>query len=195
LKRFLDLFLSLIGLFLLAPIFLVIIIIVSIESKGGPFYTQERIGKNGQPFNLFKFRSMKINADKEGLITVGAHDSRITQSGRFLRKFKLDEFPQLFNVLAGEMSIVGPRPEVAKYVEMYTPEQRKVLSVLPGLTDYASLEYFEENELLAKSENPEKTYIEEVLPEKIQLNLQYIEDQSTSTDLKIILKTIGKILS
>jgi len=138
---------------------------------------------------------MKINADKEGLITVGAHDSRITQSGRFLRKFKLDEFPQLFNVLAGEMSIVGPRPEVAKYVEMYTPEQRKVLSVLPGLTDYASLEYFEENELLAKSENPEKTYIEEVLPEKIQLNLQYIEDQSTSTDLKIILKTIGKILS
>lgn len=194
-KRFLDLFLSLIGLFLLAPIFLVIIIIVSIESKGGPFYTQERIGKNGQPFNLFKFRSMKINADKEGLITVGAHDSRITQSGRFLRKFKLDEFPQLFNVLAGEMSIVGPRPEVAKYVEMYTPEQRKVLSVLPGLTDYASLEYFEENELLAKSENPEKTYIEEVLPEKIQLNLQYIEDQSTSTDLKIILKTIGKILS
>lgn len=194
-KRTLDLIFSLIGLFLLAPMFLVLIVIISLESAGGPFYSQERIGKNGVPFKLFKFRSMKLNSDRAGLITVGAHDSRITKSGRFIRKFKLDEFPQLFNVLTGEMSIVGPRPEVAKYVALYTPEQKKVLTVLPGLTDYASLEYFDENELLAESEDPEKTYIEEVLPEKIRLNLKYIEDQSTSTDLKIILKTLGKIIA
>ena len=175
------------------PFFLIVGVWIALESRGGVFYRQERIGKNGKPFGLFKFRSMRKNADKNSRITVGNRDPRITKSGRWIRKFKIDEFPQLINVIKGEMSVVGPRPEVKEYVDLYTDEQRKVLSVTPGLTDYASIEYINENELLAASDDPQKTYIEEVMPAKLELNMQYIKDQSFVTDLKVIFKTIGKI--
>lgn len=193
-KRFLDIILSLLVIIILLPLFVVIAILISIESPGGPFYKQVRVGKEGKPFDLYKFRSMRTGSDKKGLITVGNADSRITKMGRFVRKYKLDEFPQLINVLKGEMSVVGPRPEVPKYVAMYNEDQRKVLSVRPGLTDYASIQYFEENEILAQSDDPERTYINEVMPEKLRLNRKYIEEQSLGTDFSIIMKTLGKIL-
>lgn len=193
-KRFLDIILSLLVIIILLPLFVVIAILISIESPGGPFYKQVRVGKEGKPFDLYKFRSMRTGSDKKGLITVGNADSRITKMGRFVRKYKLDEFPQLINVLKGEMSVVGPRPEVPKYVAMYNEDQRKVLSVRPGLTDYASIQYFEENEILALSDDPERTYINEVMPEKLRLNRKYIEEQSLGTDFSIIMKTLGKIL-
>ena len=148
--RFFDFILSLVGLVVLAPIFIVLAIWIKIDSKGPVFYKQVRVGQNGIDFGLFKFRSMVVDADKKGLITVGGRDPRITRSGYFIRKYKLDELPQLINVLLGDMSLVGPRPEVRKYVELYTDEQQKVLSVKPGITDYASIEYMDENEILGK---------------------------------------------
>jgi lipopolysaccharide/colanic/teichoic acid biosynthesis glycosyltransferase len=191
-KRIFDIISSLIVLSILFPVFIIIAIIIALESKGGIFYTQTRVGKNGVDFQLFKFRSMKVGAEKEGQLTIG-DDNRITPFGHFIRKTKLDEFPQLLNILTGDMSVVGPRPEVPKYVELYSEEQRKVLSVRPGLTDLASLEYFDEQEVLGRSDNPEKSYIEEIMPEKLKLNLKYIETQSIKNDIKIIFKTIGKI--
>ena len=173
-KRQFDILSSLIILTFFFPFGLTIALIISITSKGGVFYRQERIGKDGVPFRLFKFRTMKPGSDKAGLLTVGINDSRITPIGGFLRKFKLDEFPQFLNVLSGEMSIVGPRPEVKKYVDLYTPEQREVLKVNPGITDYASIEYYNENEILGNSSDPQKTYIEEVMPAKLELNKKYI---------------------
>lgn len=154
---------------------------------------QRRVGKNGKQFNLLKYRTMKKNSDKLGLLTVGDRDPRVTTLGRFLRKYKLDEMPQLFNVLKGDMSIVGPRPEVKKYVDLYTEEQRKVLQVRPGITDYASLSYIDENDILAASDNPEKTYIEEIMPAKIELNFKYIENRSLKEYFKLIFLTIGSI--
>jgi len=168
-------------------------LLVLFGSTGGIFYIQTRVGKNGKDFFLFKFRTMHTGSDKKGLLTVGARDSRITRTGFFLRKYKLDELPQLFNVLFGSMSLVGPRPEVRKYVEIYNDEQKKVLGVKPGITDYASIEYVNENEILAKSENPEETYIREIMPDKLQLNLKYIREKSFLTDLKIIFRTLTKI--
>ena len=176
------------------PVLLLIGILVMSESRGGIFYRQERIGKGEKPFMLYKFRTMYPNSDRKGLLTVGNRDSRITRVGYYLRRYKLDELPQLLNVLIGDMSLVGPRPEVKKYVDLYTPEQRKVLSIRPGVTDWASLTYINENEILAKSDHPEQTYIEEIMPQKLALNLEYVEKQSFYTDLKIIGKTIGKIL-
>jgi lipopolysaccharide/colanic/teichoic acid biosynthesis glycosyltransferase len=169
--------------------------IIILESRGGVFYFQTRVGKCNREFRLIKFRTMVTGADKKGLLTVGVSDSRITKTGRFLRKFKIDEFPQLINVIAGEMSIVGPRPEVRKYVDMYTEEQKQVLDVLPGLTDLASLEYIKENEVLGNTDNAEKMYIEQIMPHKLKLNLKYIRNQSFSNDLSIIFRTIGKIFS
>ena len=194
-KRLFDIFFSFIGLVLLIPIFVIIALLIMIDSRGGIFYKQIRVGKNGKDFYLLKFRSMKMNADKSGLLTVGGRDSRVTKVGYFIRKYKIDELPQLMNVLSGEMSLVGPRPEVRKYVDLYTVEQQKVLSVRPGITDYASIEYCNENELLGKSEDPEKTYINEIMPAKLELNLKYIAEQGISTDLRIIFKTIRKVLS
>lgn len=166
-----------------------------IVSCGFPlFYLQIRVGKNGKDFKLFKFRTMHLDADKKGLLTVGGRDPRVTSIGYYLRKYKLDELPQLFNVLFGTMSLVGPRPEVRKYVDLYTKEQQQVLSVKPGITDFASLEYINENDLLAKSNNPEKTYIEEIMPAKLALNMKYIQQQSILVDFKIILNTIFKII-
>ncbi len=162
-------------------------------SRGGVFFAQKRVGKNNADFSLLKFRTMRTGSEKMGQLTIGSKDLRITKVGYFLRKFKLDELPQLINVLKGDMSLVGPRPEVRKYVELYTPEQMKVLLVRPGITDYASLKYFDENELLAKSDNPEKTYIEKIMPEKLSINLKYIEKVSLAEDIRIIFKTIGRI--
>lgn len=194
-KRIFDIFFSFIGLLMLLPIFVIIGFVIFIDSRGGIFYKQLRVGKNNVDFYLLKFRSMKINADKSGLLTVGGKDSRITHVGYFLRKYKMDELPQLINVLFGDMSLVGPRPEVRKYVDMYSEVQKKVLSVKPGLTDYASIEYRNENELLGQVVDPEKVYINEIMPAKLQMNLKYIENQSLATDIKIIFRTLGKIVS
>ena len=192
--RFFDFILSLVGLVVLAPIFIVLAIWIKIDSKGPVFYKQVRVGRNGIDFGLFKFRSMVVDADKKGLITVGGRDPRITRSGYFIRKYKLDELPQLINVLVGDMSLVGPRPEVRKYVDLYTDEQQKVLSVKPGITDYASIEYMDENEILGKSRDPEKTYIEEIMPEKIKYNMKYINNKNLFEYFKIILLTVLKIV-
>ena len=192
--RFFDFILGLVGLVVLAPIFIVLAIWIKIDSKGSVFYKQVRVGQNGIDFGLFKFRSMVVDADKKGLITVGGRDPRITRSGYFIRKYKLDELPQLINVLVGDMSLVGPRPEVRKYVNLYTDEQQKVLSVKPGITDYASIEYMDENEILGKSSDPEKTYIEEIMPEKIKYNMKYINNKSLFEYFKIILLTVLKIV-
>lgn len=192
--RFFDFILSLVGLVVLAPILVVLAIWIKIDSKGPVFYKQVRVGQNGIDFGLFKFRSMVVDADKKGLITVGGRDPRITRSGYFIRKYKLDELPQLINVLVGDMSLVGPRPEVRKYVDLYTDEQQKVLSVKPGITDYASIEYMDENEILGKSSDPEKTYIEEIMPEKIKYNMKYIQNKNVSEYFKIIFLTLLKIV-
>ena len=192
--RFFDFILGLVGLVVLAPIFIMLAIWIKIDSKGPVFYKQVRVGQNGINFGLFKFRSMVVDADKKGLITVGGRDPRITRSGYFIRKYKLDELPQLINVLVGDMSLVGPRPEVRKYVNLYTDEQQKVLSVKPGITDYASIEYMDENEILGKSSDPEKTYIEDIMPEKIKYNMKYIQNKNLFEYFKIILLTVLKIV-
>jgi len=192
-KRIFDIVFSIVGLLLLSPIFIIVSILIVIDSKGGVFYIQKRVGKNAVEFDLMKFRTMSSGADQKGLLTVGNNDARITKIGYYFRKYKIDELPQLLNVLNGTMSFVGPRPEVKKYVELYTEDQKQVLSVKPGITDYASIKYFNENELLAKSDAPENTYITEILPEKIKLNKKYLSDKSLLTDCTIILKTIFKI--
>lgn len=195
LKRLFDIICSLVGIIFLFPVFLIIVLAIVINSGFPIFYFQTRVGKNNRDFKLFKFRTMHTNADKKGLLTVGGRDPRVTPVGYYLRKFKLDELPQLFNVLFGSMSLVGPRPEVRKYVDMYNEEQKRVLEVKPGITDYASLEYINENELLAKSENPEQTYIQEIMPAKLKLNMRYIEETGLLTDLTIITRTVQKIVS
>ena len=192
--RFFDIVFSGIGLILLSPLFLVLYILIRLESKGGGFYSQQRIGKDGVPFNLYKFRSMRKDADKKGLITVGGHDPRITKIGYFIRKYKLDELPQLFNVLKGDMSLVGPRPEVEKYTRLYTPEQRKVLSVVTGNKDRESIEYVDENEILGKAEDPDTDYIEQVMPDKIKYNMKYINNRSVGEYFKIIFTTFYRII-
>jgi lipopolysaccharide/colanic/teichoic acid biosynthesis glycosyltransferase len=168
--------------------------LIRLESKGGAFYIQERIGKNGKPFGLYKFRSMRVGSDAEGLLTVGERDNRITRIGYILRKTKIDELPQLMNVLKGDMSLVGPRPEVRKYTDMYTEEQRKVLCVRPGITDYASIEYVNENELLSTADDPERMYIEKVMPDKIKLNMKYLEHYTVGEYFKIIFLTFKSLV-
>ena len=191
-KRIFDVLSSLVVIILFSWLFIIISIWILIDSRGGIFYKQIRVGKNGKEFNLLKFRSMRTGADKSGQLTIG-NDARVTTVGRFIRKFKIDEFPQLINILKGEMSVVGPRPEVPKYVAMYTADQKKVLSVLPGLTDYASLEYLDEQKVLGASVDPEKTYVEEVMPKKLALNLKYILERGFSLDVKLIFKTIYRV--
>ncbi len=188
--RLADLLASFIAAIILSPFFLIIAIVIKFNSKGPVFYRQVRVGKGGKDFRLYKFRSMFTDADKKGLLTVGGNDSRITSVGLFLRKYKLDELPQVFNVLKGEMSVVGPRPEVRRYVDLYNGEQRKVLTVLPGITDYASIEFKNENELLAKATNPEQFYIDEIMPEKIRLNARYIDNKNIFQYIKIVFLTI-----
>ena len=193
-KRLFDIIFSLLFLIIFFPFGLLISLWILIESRGGIFYKQERIGLLGKPFYLLKFRSMRPDADKSGKLTIGMRDPRITNSGYFIRKYKLDEFPQFINVLKGEMSIVGPRPEVQEYVELYTENQRQILNVKPGITDYASLEYFHENEILGKSDNPQQTYIDIVMPEKLKLNQKYISRPTIVQDIQIMWKTFMKII-
>jgi len=194
LKRFFDIFCSLIGIILLAPWFLIICLLQIISSGFPIFYIQKRVGKGNIDFNLYKFRTMRSDSDKLGLLTIGGRDSRITKLGYYLRKYKIDELPQVFNVLLGTMSLVGPRPEVRKYVDLYTKEQLTILNVKPGITDYASLQFFNENDLLAQSISPEETYIQEIMPIKLGLNLKYIAEQSFFIDIRIMVKTVLKIV-
>ena len=192
-KRIFDTILSLVGLILLSPFMIIIAILIKIDSKGPVFFKQVRVTKNGREFKIFKYRTMRVGSDKYSQITVGK-DGRITKLGSFLRKYKLDEIPQLINVLIGDMSLVGPRPEVPKYVALYTDEQKEILKVRAGITDYASIEFSDENDLLASEEDPEKAYIEKIMPRKIELNKKYLSEISVITDIKIILLTIKKIL-
>lgn len=193
-KRIFDGLFSSIGLIFISPIFILLSILIALDSQGGIFYKQVRIGKNMRPFKLLKFRTMYANSDRKGLLTVGDKDNRITRIGYYLRKYKLDELPQLINVLIGDMSFVGPRPEVEKYVKLYNSEQQKVLSVKPGITDWASIQYVNESELLAKSCEPEKTYINEIMPAKLAINLEYVKQNNLLIDIKIILHTFKAIL-
>ena len=194
-KRLFDIISSIVVVLLGFPFFITIAVVILIDGKGGVFYKQERIGRNKKPFYLLKFRTMRPGSDNLGQLTIGSKDNRITTIGYYLRKYKLDEFPQLINVILGDMSIVGPRPEVVKYVNLYTEEQLNVLKVRPGLTDYASIIYFKENELLGNAEDPEKVYIQEIMPQKLALNTKYIKERGMLKDLKIIFKTFLKIVS
>ncbi len=182
-------------LLVLLPLMLLLALAILIDSPRGVFFGQIRVGKNGREFRMWKFRTMKPNSEKLGQLTVGARDNRITRVGFWLRKYKVDELPQLWNVFIGDMSMVGPRPEVPRYVAMYNVEQKKVLSIRPGITDYASLLYFEESQLLAQSTDPESTYIREVMPAKLKLNLDYLNQRTFSNDLSIILSTVKRMLS
>lgn len=192
-KRSLDIIISLLGLSFLLPLFFLIGLLIKIHDGGGTFFIQRRIGHHGRPFLMWKFRTMVVDAEKKGdLLSVG-DDPRITRVGYFLRKYKIDELPQLFNVLKGEMSLVGPRPEVEKYVNLYDEKQKKVLELIPGITDPASISFVNENEMLSGADNPERMYIDKIMPEKIRLNLEYANEASCWKDFLIIIKTIAKI--
>lgn len=193
-KRSFDLFSSFMALVIISPLIIIISIAIKISSRGPILFKQVRIGKNEIPFKILKFRTMIVDAEKKGLqITIGERDPRVTKIGYYLRKYKLDELPQLWNVLVGEMSVVGPRPEVPKYVNLYTHAQKKVFEVRPGITDMASIQFRDENELLRQYDDPEKAYIEKIMPQKLDLNLKYINDRSFFIDLKIIFKTLSII--
>lgn len=192
-KRIIDIFASAFMLILLFPFGLVIALLIACDSRGGVFYRQSRVGRYNRDFTLYKFRTMRTDADRLGLLTVGACDPRVTRVGYYLRKYKIDELPQLLNILSGDMSFVGPRPEVRKYVDLYNNEQKKVLSVRPGLTDYASIAYINENEILEKANDKEQTYINEIMPEKIKLNMKFIQNPSLYQYFKIIFLTIKSI--
>jgi lipopolysaccharide/colanic/teichoic acid biosynthesis glycosyltransferase len=192
--RFFDILFSFLGIIILAPFFIIIALLILFSSCGGVFYTQKRVGKNNSDFILLKFRTMRKNADKTGLLTIGEKDVRITKPGILLRKYKFDELPQLWNVLKGDMSLVGPRPEVRKYVDFYNDEQKRVLAVRPGITDYASIEYRNENSLLAQFNDPEKKYIGEIMPQKLELNLRYIKNRSVKEYFKILGLTAKRVL-
>ena len=193
-KRLFDIVASGLGLLLLSPLFLLVAIWIKLDSPGPVFYRQVRVGRYNRDFRIFKFRSMRVGADKGSLVTIGGRDPRVTRSGYFIRKFKIDELPQLINVFIGDMSLVGPRPEVRHYVDYWTKEQLRVLDVRPGITDPASIKFRNENELLEKAEDAEKYYIEVIMQEKIQLYLEYVEKHSFFYDLGLIFKTFWVIV-
>ena len=193
-KRLFDIIASGLGLVVLSPLFLILAIWIKLDSKGPVFYRQVRVGYKNKDFRIFKFRSMRVGADKGSLVTIGGHDPRVTKSGYFIRKFKFDELPQLINVFVGDMSLVGPRPEVRHYVDYWTPEQMHVLDVRPGITDPASIKFRNENELMEQAEDPEKFYIEVIMQEKIKLYLEYVEKHSFFYDLGLIFKTFLVII-
>lgn len=192
-KRLFDIIASGLGLIILSPLFAVVALWIKLDSRGPVFFRQVRVGRGNKDFRIFKFRSMRPDSDRKGLITVGGRDPRVTRSGYYIRKYKLDEFPQLINVFMGDMSLVGPRPEVRKYVDMYTPEQMRILDVRPGITSLASIRYREENEILGSSSDPEKAYVEEIMPDKIRIDLEYVEKAGLWTDIKVIFETFGKV--
>lgn len=193
-KRLIDILASGLGLLLLSPLFIILTVWIKLDSKGPVFYRQIRVGKDNKNFRIYKFRSMRTGADKGSLITIGGRDPRVTHSGYYIRKYKLDELAQLINVFIGEMSLVGPRPEVRRYVDLYTEEQKKVLTVRPGITDYASIMYMDENALLEQSSNPDKTYVEDIIPAKLGLNMKYINNPTLFEYFKLIFLTIFKIV-
>ena len=192
-KRLFDIIFSFLGLTVLSPLFLLLAVWIKLDSRGPVFYRQVRVGRHNRDFRIFKFRSMRVGSDKGSLVTIGGRDPRVTRSGYYIRKFKLDELPQLINVLIGDMSFVGPRPEVRKYVDMYTTEQLHVFDVRPGITDEASIAYRNENELLATAADPERFYIETVMPDKLRINLQYVQNHSLWGDIKLIFKTLSVV--
>ncbi|HAN13491.1 MAG TPA: glycosyl transferase [Bacteroides sp.] len=194
-KRFFDIVASGCGLLVLLPLFLVIAIWIKLDSKGPVFYRQVRVGRHNKDFRIIKFRSMRVGADKGSLVTIGGRDPRITRSGYFIRKYKLDELPQLINVFIGQMSIVGPRPEVRHYVDYWTKEQLHVLDVRPGITDPASIKFRNENELMEKADNPENYYINVIMQEKIRLYLEYVGKVGFWYDIKLIFKTFKVIVT
>ena len=194
-KRIFDIVASGLGLLVFSPIFIILAIWIKLDSKGPIFYRQVRVGRYNKDFRIFKFRSMRVGSDKGSLVTIGGRDPRITRSGYFIRKFKFDELPQLINVFVGDMSLVGPRPEVRHYVDYWTEEQMHVLDVRPGITDPASIKFRNENELLEKAEDPEKYYIDVVMQEKIKLYLEYVEKSSFWYDIKLIFKTFQVIIT
>ncbi len=194
-KRLIDSILAFLALAILLPFMLIISLFIFLESGGGIFYRQIRVGKNKKHFYLYKFRSMKKNADKEGLLTLGGKDPRVTRIGYFLRKSKMDELPQLINIIKGDMGIVGPRPEVPKYVALYDENQSRVLTVRPGLTDLASIKYIDESDLLEKADNPEEFYIQKIMPDKLALNLEYIDNKTFAKDFRIIIQTILRLFN
>lgn len=194
-KRVFDVIASGLGLICLSPLFLVLAVWIKMDSPGAVFYRQIRVGRGNKDFRLFKFCSMRPDSDKQGLITVGGRDPRVTRSGYYIRKYKLDELPQLINVFLGDMSLVGPRPEVRKYVDMYTPEQLHVLDVRPGITSLASIRYRNENEILAEATDPDKAYIEQVMPDKLAIDLEYVSKASLWTDIKLIFETFKVIVT
>lgn len=193
-KRLFDIISSGLGLIVLSPLFAVLAVWIKADSKGPVFYRQTRVGRNNKDFRLYKFRSMRPDSDKLGLITVGGHDPRVTRSGYYIRKYKLDEFPQLINVFVGDMSLVGPRPEVRKYVEMYTTDQMRVLSVRPGITSLASIRYRNENDILAAAADPDRCYIEQVMPDKLAIDLEYVDRATLWNDIKLIFNTFKEII-
>lgn len=194
LKRTFDIVASGLGLLALAPLFAVVALWIKCDSQGSVFYRQVRVGRGNRDFRLFKFRSMRPDSDRLGLITVGGRDPRVTRSGYYIRKYKLDELPQLINVFIGDMSLVGPRPEVRRYVDLYTPEQMRVLEARPGITSLASIRYRNENDLLASSDNPNRTYIEQIMPDKVAIDLGYVENATFANDIKIIFRTFAEII-
>lgn len=189
-KRLFDIVCSFFGLVFLSWLFVFVALWLGLSSRGGVFYRQRRVGRCNRDFTIYKFRSMRVNSDRQGLLTIGGRDGRITKAGVFIRKYKLDELPQLFNVLRGDMSFVGPRPEVRKYVELYTEEQKKVLTVRPGITSLSSIKYRNENEILSRNDNPEQYYIDVIMQDKLAIELDYLEQRSLLTDIKVIFQTI-----
>lgn len=194
-KRLFDIFASGLGLLCLSPLFAILAIWIKADSRGPVFYRQVRVGRGNRDFRIFKFRSMRPDSDKGRLITVGGHDPRVTRSGYYIRKYKLDELPQLINVFIGDMSLVGPRPEVRRYVDMYSPEQMRVLDVRPGITSLASIRYRNENEILAASADPDRTYIEKVMPDKLAIDLEYVAGASLINDIRLIFSTFREIIT
>ena len=193
-KRLFDIIASGCGLLVLAPVFLIVAIWINVDSRGPVFYRQVRVGRYNKDFRIYKFRSMRVGSDKGSLVTIGGRDPRVTRSGYIIRKFKIDELPQLINVFVGDMSLVGPRPEVRHYVDYWTRDQMRVLDVRPGITDPASIRFRNENELLEKAEDPEKYYIEVIMQEKLKLYLEYVESASFWYDIKLIFRTFVVII-
>ena len=194
-KRLFDIIASALGLIVLSPLFLVLAVWIKVDSKGPVFYRQTRVGWHNKDFRIFKFRSMRVGSDRGSLVTIGGRDPRITKSGYYIRKYKLDEFPQLINVLIGDMSLVGPRPEVRHYVDYWTPKQMRVLDVRPGITDPASIKFRNENELMAQADDPEQYYINVIMQEKIRLHLEYVDNQSFLYDLRLIFATLRVVIT
>ena len=194
-KRLFDILASGLGLVVLSPLFAVLAVWIKADSRGPVFYRQTRVGRDNKDFRLFKFRSMRPDSDKLGLITVGGHDPRVTRSGYYIRKYKRDELPQLINVFKGDMSLVGPRPEVRKYVDMYTPAQMRVLSVRPGITSLASIRYRNENDILAVADDPDRCYVEKVMPDKLAIDLEYVGRATLWNDIRLIFSTFKEIIA